>query len=302
MRGVWSFWSSPHRAQRNFGWRTELHHRLSWVLSVELARPHFSSTALYTDHLGADLLVNQLGLPFDTVSTSLDSLASADPDWWILGKLQTYAQQTEPFVHIDSDVYLFQPLPSSILAAPVFAQNPEPIVNGLPWYDIEGAEVAIRSRGDRRIPRAWTWYRTFSRVQQAACCGIVGGNATEFLARYADTALCLLCSPRNRHAFDAWPDKRVLNPLFEQFVLSACAAYERIPIAYLFDSHAHAASGAAARQGFTHLMAIAKSEEDFTQRLEQRVARDFPAAYERCVASLSAGNRPALNEPVWEHT
>jgi hypothetical protein len=286
VRAVWSFWSKPHLAARNFIWHTELHHRLSWVLSVESARPHFASTALCTDKAGAELLVEQLGLHFDNVSTSLESLARDDPDWWTLGKLQCYAEQYEPFLHIDSDVYLFRPLPEPLLHAPLIAQHPERITGALPWYDIEGCEMAIRSRGDGEIPEAWSWYRTFSPVQEAACCGIVGGNATEFMRRYAETVLHLLRSPRNRHAFESWQDKRVLNPFFEQYLLSACAANEGVPITYLFDSHEHAAAGAAVQMGFTHLMAGAKADAKFARRLELRLERDYPQAYERCLDSV----------------
>ena len=288
MRAVWSFWSVPYREARNFSWREELYHRLSWVLSLERARPHFSSTALYTDQAGAALLVDKLGLRFDAVVTTLDKLSRDDPDWWTLGKLLTYSQQEEPFVHIDADAYVFSALPERMLSAALLAQNPEPVLDNQPWYPVEGCEVALRTRGGGRIPAAWSWYRTFSPVQQAACCGIFGGNALPLIHTYAETALGLLRGESNRHAFDHWDDKRVLNPFFEQYLLSACAAYAKVKIEYLFDSHAQAASGAAVAAGFAHLMAHSKYDAGVTQRLEQRVARDYPAAYKRCVESLAS--------------
>jgi hypothetical protein len=287
VRAVWSFWSKPHLAARNFTWATELHHRLSWILSVESARPHFTSTALHTDQHGKDLLVGELGLRFDHVCTSLDTLAADDADWWTLGKLCCYAEQYEPFLHIDSDVYLFGGLPPRVQHAPVIAQHKESVDGMQPWYDVEACEMAIRSRGDSQIPEAWSRYRTFSPLQEAACCGVVGGTATGFLRRYAQTVLHLLRSPANRHAFDGWRDKRVLNPFFEQYLMSACAYEEGVPISYLFESHAHATAGAAVQLGFTHLMASAKADAALVRRLELRVARDYPAAYERCVDSVA---------------
>ena len=37
--------------------------------------------------------------------------------------LHAHAVQTEPFIHVDGDVYLPQPLPKAIEAAPHVAQN-----------------------------------------------------------------------------------------------------------------------------------------------------------------------------------
>lgn len=288
MRAVWSFWSKPYQSEKSFAWSTELHHRLSWILSLETARPHFVSTALVTDDAGADLLVHQLGLHFDDVSTSLNDLANDDTDWWTLGKLSAYAQQHEPFLHIDSDAYLFRPLPESALQSPIIAQHPECTAFSLPWYDIDRAELALRLYGTGAIPEAWSQYRIFSRNQDAACCGIVGGQNTTFFRNYAETVLEILRSPGNHQAFHEWHDKRVLNPMFEQYLLAACAYRDAVPITYLFESHEHAVNGAATRMGFTHLMAGSKTDQVLTRKLELRVARDYPELYERALRSVSS--------------
>jgi hypothetical protein len=285
MRAVWSYWSVPYRDRRGFSWRQERTHALSWILSVELARRHFTTTALHTDDDGARFLIDQLGLPFDHVSNSLNALRDQDPDWWMLGKLRTYADQREPFVHIDSDAYLFKPLPERILSAPLLAQNPEPIGPGMIWYDVEACEVAIRSRGDGHIPPEWIWYRTFvpAQLQRAACCGIFGGYRLDFIHAYAHTVLGLLQNPANRDAFDHIPHKRDFNPFFEQYLLAACAARRKLEIAYLFESLDDWLHSAGV-MGFTHLMADAKRDATVEARIESRVARDYPEAYERCCA------------------
>ena len=129
MRAVWSFWTAPYRAQRGFCWEHDRFHCLSWLLSVGLARRHFDTLSLHTDNEGARLLVDRLGLGFDHLNVSLNVLDNADLDWWVQGKLLTYAQQQESFVHIDSDVYLFKPPPARVTSAAVLAQNPE-------WIDL----------------------------------------------------------------------------------------------------------------------------------------------------------------------
>jgi hypothetical protein len=260
-----------------------------------LARHHFDTTALHTDDAGAALLVRHLGLEFDEVIISLNDLDGADPDWWMQGKILTYSQQREPFVHIDSDVYLFKPLPQRLITAPVLAQNPEPIHPADPCYDVEGCEIAIRARGDGHIPAEWSWYRTFVPEQRAACTGIFGGNRLDFIREYAGTALRLLESSANRRAFDTPGLKPRLVPFFEQYILAACAAYHKVEIEYLFNSYGHAVS-AASDSGFTHLMADAKRDGRLAARLEQRVARDWPEAYDRLEALFETRSRYLPNE------
>lgn len=76
------------------------------------------------------MLVDGVGLDFDEVHTSLSVLDRHNQEWWALGKLCACRAQTEPFVHIDNDVFLWQPRPHDVAAASVFAQNQEYFVLG----------------------------------------------------------------------------------------------------------------------------------------------------------------------------
>src|SRR5450432_369119 len=125
MRAVWSFWSKPFFASNGRVWREPIHHLLAWGLSHRLARQHYPETVLITDNAGKRLLVDQLGLELTHVSTELERLQSVDPGWWALGKLVAYGLQDQPFVHLDTDVFLWKPLPPRLVSAPVFSQCPE---------------------------------------------------------------------------------------------------------------------------------------------------------------------------------
>ena len=127
MRAVWTFWSTPHRDHYHRYWLSERHHLFAWVLSVLQASRHYPDTCLSTDSRGAELLVDALGLPFRQVDLALDALDAPgnDPQWWVLGKLATYAAQTRPFLHLDGDVFLWKALPARVTGAGLFAQNPE---------------------------------------------------------------------------------------------------------------------------------------------------------------------------------
>ena len=105
MKAVWSLWTKPLTLGQS-AWPTEQHHLMAWVTSIATAKHHFSKTALVTDRCGADLLVDKLGLAFDEVIVELDALNHYESEWWAMAKIWAYQAQTEPFIHIDSDVFL----------------------------------------------------------------------------------------------------------------------------------------------------------------------------------------------------
>ncbi len=79
----------------------------SWGLSVNLAKKHFDKLILVTDTKGKELLIDKLNLPFDEVDTSFDLLNEVDFKLFSYPKIIAMDKQTEPFVYIDYDVFLF---------------------------------------------------------------------------------------------------------------------------------------------------------------------------------------------------
>lgn len=295
MRAIWSFWSKPFLAAHKSWWASERHHLLAWVLSVESARRFFPDTHLVTDDYGIRVLVDALQLPFQSVSSSLSRLASQDPDWWALGKLYTYREQTQPFIHIDNDVFLWKALPTRLLTAPILAQNPERFRFGGGWYCPERWQEAIDATNGW-LPEEWRWY-THLKGNEAVCCGILGGQAVDFVRGYADKAIRMLEHPANRPAW-ASIDRVGSNILFEQYFLSACLywqlSHDGTPLGYagpeyLFpDERSAYHSNAPVELGYTHLLGLAKRNPTLAHRLETRVQRDYPLAYERVQSYLAA--------------
>jgi hypothetical protein len=285
MRALWSFWSEPLLTSRKEAWLAPKYHLFAWVLSVELARQHFDELVLYSDNAGADLLVEQLRLPFTEVSRDLNQLQGTCPDWWALGKLCAYTQQRKPFVHLDTDVFLWKTLPAELTAAPVFAQNPEFITFHQCTYEPEWFERALAARPGTWLPEAWRWYRKQPCPQIAPNCGIVGGSDVELLRDYAAQALELLKHPSNSVALESLGNRIGHMILVEQYFLGAIAHHRGVPIRYLFSSFEEAFDPAnAAEKGFTHLISDAKRSPVLSDRLEVRIQRDYPEYYERCLA------------------
>jgi len=292
MRAVWSFWSKPFKAYKGRVWREPRHHLLAWGLSLKLARPYFAGTQLVTDTDGKAMLVDELGLEFDDVSTELDRLAGADPGWWALGKLMAYSLQDRPFAHIDTDVFLWKSLPSWLTSAPVFAQCPEhhPLQNA--WCGPRHIEWLFESHG-LSLPVEWQWASSRNTVSfREENCGILGANRVDFIRYYAQTAMRMVNDPAHRGLWADLPEKSGFNMLIEQYLLAACLDYHQIDprspyrgvrIRHLFPSWSEAYNPHATfRAGYTHLLGDAKNHPGVMARLERRVAQLDPVFLRHC--------------------
>lgn len=296
MRAVWSFWSRPFHTYYGQIWCKPLHHLLAWGLSLQSAARHYPETVLITDRPGKKLLVDQLGLEFAEVSTELERLNDVDVGWWALGKLVAYSLQDRPFVHLDSDVFLWKRLPDYLLNSSVFTQYPEGFYDKDPHYRPQDIEWAFGQEGTR-LPREWEWTRSTRRHFPAENCGVLGGSDGAFVRYYAQTALDLALHPQNAAAWSRLHDKRCYNVVLEQFFLSACAEFHQsdvtspfhtVRIDHLFRTWEVAFDpNYAARVGFTHLVAGAKSHAAVGKRLEDRVRRDNPTYFRRCEQLLT---------------
>ncbi len=298
MRAVWSFWSKPYREARGRTWREPRHHLLAWGLSLRLARAHFDETMLVTDEDGRELLVEQLGLRFDVVSTELERLGDVDPGWWALGKLVAYSVQDRPFVHLDTDVFLWRALPAALMTAAVFTQCPE-------WHAYgrgrcQPGEIGNRfARHGLRLPAEWEWAvsRGGDRFREESC-GIVGGNRVDFIRHYAATAIEMVTDPAHAAMWAELGPKDGYNMLLEQFWLGACVDYHRyapesrfrgVAMKYVFPSMEEAFSPeAAARAGFTHLLGDVKAHPEVAGRLERRMAEMDPGFARQCLRVAEA--------------
>ncbi len=299
MRAVWSFWTKPFKAYYRSAWMSERHHLFAWILSLETAKKHYSKTCLYTDNEGARLLIDGIGLEFDHVSTELNVLDSNAPEWWALGKLYTYRSQTEPFVHIDNDVFLWKPLPKRLESAPVFAQHPEYF--SIDWdYKPEEFITFLKNIRGRWIPEEFEWYSSKIDVQKGENCGILGGNRVDFIQYYADAAMKLVEYPINQASWSLLGDHIPRNLLVEQYLLAACVEYHKnrqsspykdINIQYLFNSSDDAFNPNKAKElGYTHLLGTSKRNRVIAERLENRVKNDYPEYYERCLSKWAQLN------------
>lgn len=74
-------------------------------LSMLLAKRHYGYVVLYTNKEVGDIVKN-IGLPYDEINTEL--LEGVDVKTFSVPKLIVYANQNEPYIHIDLDTFIFK--------------------------------------------------------------------------------------------------------------------------------------------------------------------------------------------------
>jgi hypothetical protein len=256
---------------------------MSWALSVYLAKKQYSDLALVTDTHGAEILVNKMGLPFSDVSLSLDKLKENTKAFWGLGKIVAYAEQERPFIHLDSDIYLWKQLPAYVGQAGLTAQSPDILFE---WYR-QKEIMAFLQHKRGYIPEPFSWY--FNKDKQMAyCCGIVGGNNLDFIQFYAKNILDILYKNYNLFLEVPESDKFFWWIAIEQYLLAACAEYYQDRLGNSLDCKCLFTNPGdpyqwelASELGFTHLISWNKEIDYILWRLEDRVKKDCPVYYER---------------------
>lgn len=178
MKIIQSFWSTNEKIEEtNFGWLTPKFNAISWTLS-SLLLSKFYEVTLYTDIQGNDFLINNLNLPYKEVHIILDELNTYHKNFWALPKIKSYTVQNKPFLHIDGDVFIWEPFPEHILKGDIISQNLEVTTE---YYQEAWDEI---SNHLDYIPAEINSY--IAKTNNYACnMGIFGGNDIDFIQKYA---------------------------------------------------------------------------------------------------------------------
>jgi hypothetical protein len=180
MNAVQSFWISKKSVNAG-GWINKRFEYISWSLSYCLLRQNFQELHLYCNTAGYQMLVEELGLNYDKVSKELDNKDDLLQRSWPFLKIFTYADQQEPYVHVDGDVFWFEKPSEDFLKADLIAQCieiDEPMYRSiLANLQIDGAYL----QDFLKTPNV--------RAGLAANVGVVGGNQLKFFKQFYNEAI-----------------------------------------------------------------------------------------------------------------
>ncbi len=92
----------------NENWIYDINNLRCWLLSFLLVRDVYDNVDLYTDSIGY-VLAKRLKLPYNNIYLD-DDINKFSGKTFSVPKLITFSKQTDPFLHIDHDTFIFKHL------------------------------------------------------------------------------------------------------------------------------------------------------------------------------------------------
>jgi len=285
MKIVQSYWSRPSKFKDEGkfgrtvgGFLDERFHYMGWALSCLTLKKWYKNIELVTDSVGASLFINQLNLPYTSTSVCLDELNHYHPELWAIGKIKAYQIQTEPFLHIDGDIFIWKKLGNtSFHQKPLIVQN---IDLDYPWYS--EMMVAIEKNFEfvpTEIYDAYKIRKDFTAIN----AGIIGGNDLDFFQTYTQCAFEFV--DRNLDCLKQI-NIGLFNNVFEQYLFYCLAQSQNKTIESLFNLKPHSEFTELMNfnlvpkiKTYVHLMGFAKKNIYACEQIEMRLKYEFPNYY-----------------------
>lgn len=230
MKFIHTFWTGPSQLDKRdlismkAGWLSCEYHWMSWALSCLQAKKILGPITLVTDLKGKEILIDKLKLPYDEVSTVLETkLDDYPPQLWALAKIYTYSIQKEPFLHLDGDVFFWKKPDAELLSSPLIAQNLD--------VNLQIYRVALNEVNEQFacIPSLFAKEKYEHTNLYASNAGLLGGSAPGFFDDYAAAAFGFINENKQYlHKVNTGN----LNFIFEQYLFYALAAQKAIPVSY----------------------------------------------------------------------
>ena len=261
----------------NGGWCKKIYFYASWALSCLRFNDLYNHVDLYTDSYGKKLLYDTLELPYTNVSTDLDCLESFDHNLWALGKIYTYSLQTQPFLHVDSDIYVWKRFDENILSADVIGQSLE--VNyslNIEYYNQIEKDLLY-------VPDAIQAEREKTKDIIQVNAGVMGGNDMSFFKGYTSEAIKMIKKNYN-HLFNLHPtNKGNFNMVVEQFLAYCLYRKTNANLKTILEGEYNLADFSNVPQYATYIHAIGtlKKFSNIGDYVIERLAFEYPDYYNR---------------------
>lgn len=243
----------------------------AWFLSVRLARQNFHRVEVFTDTNGYKLL-EPLNLDVDVLDVTLDNLPYHS-ELWAMSKLHVYLAQQEPFLHIDYDAFVWEPLSARFQGADFICQE---IENSTYYHPILNDYVRLSKHQPGFVRDNIDKHGIDI---HALCMGVFGGYNLDAIHEYTDAALRTVLNPTNADFFDHLIANHAeangllndCNILFEQYFAGCYARTHALRVELLLEKNQEIK--------YTHLIANSKREVKYCDMLKERVMREFPVEY-----------------------
>lgn len=269
------------------GWYSSPHHLMSWVLSCLQLNACGYNPTLYCNAYAAEILIDGLGLPYGEVIISHGDFNVSHKSLWALSKIYTYSLQTEPFLHVDGDVFVFEPFEEGLLASGLIAQNVE-VVNRyyLEAFDFYKSVIAF---WPTQIKQRDLSIGTMCAIN----AGVLGGNNIDFYRSFTGAAFEMF--NRNSKKLSDIPLHQ-LNVIIEQCLCHSMAVYEgrefSVVLKGLFEDNRY--SGLAniwevpAKRSYLHFIGHFKQNKLLCSLMAAFIRKKYPEYFYRVINLFKA--------------
>lgn len=232
-------------------------------LSAYLIKKHYGECHLITDMISKPHFQS---IPFTTITTELESLGDTLSFNWALGKLYVYnilSKRGESFLHIDYDVFLWNPLPVNFLNKSVITQSIESKIYKKYYLSL------IKHKCKNKY-----LLNDIKENDDAYNMGIFGGNDLDFIEKYSKSAIEFSLDRENQNIFEEVHahTTSAVAVVCEQYYLKRASEYYSIPITTLFGDTLpkEDKDKIANKIGYTHVVG-AKMDPNILKRIEKRI-------------------------------
>ncbi|WP_264566438.1 DUF6734 family protein [Flavobacterium sp. N3904] len=299
---IQSFWSKPFfkenddlNARFKGGWLNANFFFYSCLLSCLKFKQNYGEVRLYTDNLGKELLIDKLEIPYSKVNLELNELQDYPSELWALGKVLTYSLQEKPFIHADTDVFLWDKLPVDLLKTDLFAQN---IELNFPKYN-EVLEIVL-SEFKNITEELFTIYSKTNNVY-AYNAGIIGGTSLDFFKELKSKVFEIIDANLDKlHLIDVG----VFNMVYEQMLGFELATQKNLDITFLKSEVNEAFTNVMKfhmvpiKETYIHTVGYAKKSLEICEQLKYRLRYEFPEEYGKLNKNLVKHNLCPVNDIV----
>ncbi len=246
------------------------------ALSTLCASRHFKEVQCVSSDWGVNLF-KELQFPYTSYSNKLNELKEVSRFFWAYGKLLAYSIQDQPFVHIDNDVFIIDPLAPKVLSARLCFQSHEPFaLPGYHYYEMlrkcwNMAPVRPKQIVDNEV------------TDFAYNCGICGGHDLDHFKEWLECSKHYIFAPENQPVFfKKFPELLIHQNLFHEQYFNASLIKQkglRAKVAVINKDAMKA--GDNAKRKYTHLWGTTKRDQGMMARVAMRLMDEDPELFMR---------------------
>jgi hypothetical protein len=249
-------------------------------------RKFYDEVELITDRYGHGLLIDKMELPYTNVRVEMDVLNEYHPQLYAIGKIFAYSLQDKPFLHVDSDVFIWERFRPELEKSSLICQNIENGAYYNRWYLNVFLEMA---KNLDQYPHYMDGSINKNGCIVSLNAGILGGNDIGFFREFTREARAFV--DNNAHKLSGIRVD-LFNCIYEQFLAYAMAEARGVPIAcYNPDfteiwTNVMDFTGVPRHVKYIHAVGKLKKTRSVVEAMEDRLEMDYPDQYFRIMNLL----------------